>query len=62
MSENKPDMSKSNLARLCGVSKNTVGYWCNVLYLVELQKLGYNKNQKVLTPAQWNFMYKKLDC
>lgn len=49
-------MTKTELARLCSVSKNTIGYWCNDLYYADLVNFGYRKTQKVFTPKQWHFL------
>ena len=39
----KKNISKSELARLCGVSLSKVSQWCNVDFYVELLKIGYKE-------------------
>ena len=52
----KPTITKSELAEKCGVSSGTVQKWCNVDFFDELVKLGYNKNQRIFTPRQTQFL------
>jgi hypothetical protein len=54
-------LSKSELARLCNVSTQTIGTWCNKRYFEDLKKLGYNKNQRILLPEQLKFLIGTLD-
>jgi hypothetical protein len=56
----KKNISKSELAELCGVSKSKVTEWCNVDFFAELQKIGYKKNQKIFTPKQSKFLLDNL--
>jgi hypothetical protein len=53
---NRQPLSKSALAEKCCVHTNTIGRWLNNIYYEDLKKLGYRKNQKILTPKQWNFI------
>lgn len=54
-------LTKTQLANLCGVTTKTISCWLNVRYFPELEKLGYQKNQKVLLPRQVQFLCGKLD-
>lgn len=49
-------MSKSELARQCGVSLKKVRSWCNEDFYEELQKIGYQKKNRVFTPKQTKFL------
>lgn len=53
-------MHKKELAELVGVSLRTFRYWLNEKYFVELKEIGYMKTQKILTPKQVSFLFKKL--
>jgi hypothetical protein len=54
-------LTKTQLAGLCGVTTKTISVWLNVRYFPELEKLGYQKTQKVLLPRQVEFICGKLD-
>ena len=43
--------SKKQLKEAYGVSKNMIPRWIN-MHLEAFQKIGYQKNQRILTPAQ----------
>jgi transcriptional regulator with XRE-family HTH domain len=49
-------VSKAELARVLGLSNTTLWNWLNKRYIAELEKVGYHKNQKLLTPAQLNVL------
>jgi len=53
-------MYKYEIAALCCVSMSTFKKWL-YMYDTELKKLDYKPNQKILTPAQINFLNSKLD-
>jgi len=54
-------LTKTEMARLCGVTTETLRTWLNVRYYSDLEKLGYTKNQKVLLPRQVEYLCGKLD-
>jgi len=54
------NISKAELADLCGVSISKVRNWCNNDFYNELKKLGYKKNQKIFTPKQSKFLLDNL--
>lgn len=56
----KPTLSKSELADICGVSAWKVGQWINKDYFGDLEKLGYKKTQQIFTPAQTEYIRKNL--
>jgi len=43
-------MSKKELANLYKISRGTLSFLLNVTYFKELQKVGYTKEHKLLTP------------
>lgn len=49
-------LTKSELAEKCGVSKSTIQNWLNNRYFKELEKLGYEKGQRILLPPQVKFI------
>jgi hypothetical protein len=53
-------VSKYELSILCGVSMSTLKEWMNHRYFDELKKIGYCKDQKLLLPAQVQFLIEKL--
>jgi transcriptional regulator with XRE-family HTH domain len=53
-------MSKSELAEKCGVSISTIQKWLNKRYYLQLQKLGYQKNQRILLPGQVRYLIEVL--
>lgn len=42
------------------ISERTLAYWLNVRYFEELQKIGYQKAQKKLTPKQVSWLNSRL--
>jgi hypothetical protein len=52
--------SKKELRIMAGVSHNTLRRYMNDVYFIELQKLGYEKKQKILTGEQYKFLADKL--
>ena len=54
-------MYKYEVAQLLNIQPGTLSRWLNVLYLKDLQEIGYNKNQKYLTPKQLNYLKDKID-
>lgn len=48
--------SKSELAELYHISQGTFQKWLEH-WMKQLQKLGYDKNQKILTAAQVRFLF-----
>jgi hypothetical protein len=54
-------MTKKELCILCRVTSATLGNWLNIRFYDDLQKLGYQKNQKVLLPKQIEFIVGKLN-
>ncbi len=52
--------NKYQLADKLEVSRTTLGLWLNHRYFSELEKLGYYKTQKRLTPEQLKFLSNKL--
>jgi hypothetical protein len=52
--------TKKELRIMAGISKNTFRRYMNDLYFTELQKLGYEKKQKILSPQQSKFLIEKL--
>jgi predicted transcriptional regulator len=57
---NTKNISKAELADMCGVSQAKVKQWCNVDFYDELRKIGYKKNQKIFTPKQTKFLLDNL--
>lgn len=53
-------MYKYEIAERIGISRGRFSYWLNVLYFDELVKIGYDKNQKYLTPSQIDYLKTKL--
>ena len=53
-------LTKSELARKCGVSMRTVRRWCNVDFYDELVLMGYRKHQHIFTPRQTEFLIKNI--
>lgn len=43
-------MLKSEYARQSGIPVSTLRYYCNEMFLAELEEIGYRKNGKYLTP------------
>ncbi len=43
------------------ISESTLRKWMNELYYDDLEKLGYKKSQKLLTPAVVEYLVGKLD-
>jgi len=52
----KSTISKSELCSELKVSDKTLAAWLNKRYFKALKKVGYIKNQKILTPAQLNVL------
>ena len=52
-------MSKSELAQRAGVSVNTLMNWCKP-FSKELQAMGLQRNQKVMSPRVVMFIAEKL--
>jgi hypothetical protein len=53
-------MSKTELAEKCQVSKSTIQKWLNKRYFSQLEKLGYQKNQRILLPGQVRYLVETL--
>ncbi len=53
-------ISKSELAEKCGVSGSTIQKWLNRRYFSQLEKLGYQKNQRILLPGQVRYLVEVL--
>ena len=53
-------LSKKELRLQSGLSETTFRQYLNVRYYNELKTLGYNKNQKILSPAQIKFLRERL--
>jgi Asp-tRNA(Asn)/Glu-tRNA(Gln) amidotransferase B subunit len=51
---------KKEVCRLLDISPRTLANWMNVRYYQELRELGYTPNQKLLTPAQLNYLADKI--
>ena len=54
-------MYKYEVAELLSIKPCTLRRWLNIKYYDELVELGYNKNQKYLTPKQLNYLDRKLE-
>lgn len=52
--------SKSEIAKMIGISVRTLSYWLNVRYYEEMVSTEYSKRQKKLTPKQVGWLDKKL--
>ncbi|MDR0667612.1 MAG: DUF4248 domain-containing protein [Prevotellaceae bacterium] len=52
--------TKKELRLLAGVSESTFRRYLNKKYFDELQKMGYEKKQKILTPTQYKYIVDKL--
>ena len=57
---NKKNISKAELAEMCGVSISKVKQWCNVDFYTELCAMGYKKQQQIFTPKQTKFLLDNL--
>ena len=55
------NLCKYEVAEMLKISVRTLSLYLNKMYYDELQKLGYYKNQKKLTPIQLNWLSKKID-
>lgn len=53
-------LTKKELCILLQVSPTTLATWLNKTYFKDLEAMGYNKLQRILTPAQTNFIINKL--
>lgn len=53
-------VSKSEIAEALEITTKSLAVYCNDRYFLELEKLGYQKNQKYLTPIQVNLLKEKL--
>jgi len=53
--------TKKEVAILLQISPGTLRQWLNTRYFLELQKYGYEKKQRILTPQQLNYLHNKLD-
>lgn len=53
-------MLKSQLAQHLQVSERTLSRWINGRYYADLLRLGYQKKQLLLSPAQVDFLIEKL--
>jgi len=53
-------VTKCELAILTGVSCSTLQRWMNKRYFKELEKLGYEKKQRILLPLQVKFLFERL--
>ena len=51
---------KYQLADKLEISRRTLAYWLNRRYFAELEKMGYRKTQKYLTPEHQKFLSNKL--
>lgn len=47
-------ITKKELRQKLEVSQRTLSRWLNYRYYAELQKRGYYRNQKILTPSQYS--------
>ena len=53
-------LSKKQICQYLNVSDTTLRYYLNRRYFSELSLLGYQKNQKLLTPCQINYLREKI--
>ncbi len=53
-------ITKKELCNVLDVSSFTLAFWLNKRYFKELQKLGYEKKQKIIMPEQLKFLANKL--
>ena len=53
-------MTKSELAEKCGVCGSTLQKWLNKRYFTQLEKLGYQKKQRILLPGQVRYLVEVL--
>lgn len=51
---------KNKLAEHLDINPRTLATWLNKRYFSDLQKIGYSKHQKILTPEQMKFLSIKL--
>lgn len=56
----KKVLSKQELCIILQISATTLRSWLNNKYYEDLQKLGYTKLQRLLTPSQVNYIVNKL--
>lgn len=54
--EFRKSLLKYQVAELLGISASTLSYYLNNKYYDELARLGYEKNQKILTPRILNYL------
>lgn len=57
----KASKTKSQVAALLQISPATLRRWLNQKYYAEMQSHGYERQQRILTPAQLNYLAAKLD-
>lgn len=53
-------MSKKEFSEMSGIPERTLRNYLNVRYYPELEKIGYSKLQRMLTPKQVSWLQKKL--
>ena len=53
-------MSKSEMAEKLGICPSTLQKWLNHRYFKELAKLGYQRSQRLLLPAQVKYLVEQL--
>lgn len=56
----KKNVSKSELAEQYGVSPDQLDRWLKMWEEDLIAKFKYARNQKILTPAQLDFIYEKI--
>lgn len=54
--EFRKSLLKYQVAELLGISASTLSHYLNNKYYDELARLGYEKNQKILTPRILNYL------
>lgn len=52
--------TKKEIKSILAVNSKTLAFYCNIKYYKELKEIGYERNQKKLTPKQVQFLKDKL--